>query len=130
VSSNPIPENPAPSPPPPEAAPTDVAAKPEDRSMAMLCHLLGIFTGFIGPLIIWLLKKDQSNYVDDQGKESLNFQITLLIAHLVAGVAVCIHFGFLNLAIWVLTIVFGVLATVAANRGERYRYPFSLRLVK
>ncbi len=68
--------------------------------------------------------------VNDQGKEALNFQITLLIAHLVAGVAICFHFGFVNLAIWVLTVVFAVLATVAANRGERYRYPLTLRLVK
>src|SRR4051794_33293223 len=49
-------------------------------TMGMLCHLLGIFTSFLGPLIIWLMKKDQSPWVDDQGKESLNFQIVALIA--------------------------------------------------
>jgi len=49
------------------------------RNMAMLCHLLGLFTGFVGPLILWLLKKDEDPFIDRQGKEALNFQITVVI---------------------------------------------------
>jgi len=67
--------------------------KQEDKTMAMLCHLLGILTAFLGPLIIWLVKKDQSPFVDDQGKEALNFQITLVIANAGFGQPFFIHFG-------------------------------------
>src|SRR5687767_6174019 len=52
---------------------------PDDKTMATLAHVLGIFTSFVGPLIIWMIKKDTSPFVDDQGKEALNFQLTLLI---------------------------------------------------
>jgi uncharacterized Tic20 family protein len=131
MSSNPAPDVP-PSPPPvaPVEAGLPAEIKQEDKTMAMLCHLLGILTAFLGPLIIWLVKKDQSPFVDDQSKEALNFQITLVIAHAVAGAAVCIHLGFLNLAVWVVGLVFGIMGTMAANRGEKYRYPIALRLIK
>src|SRR5712692_2285229 len=89
MSSNPPPDSPQPPPPPAtvEAGlPTEI--KSEDKTMAMLCHLLGIVTWFLGALIIWLIKKDQSKFVDDQGKEALNFQITMLIAYAIA-VASC-----------------------------------------
>jgi Domain of unknown function (DUF4870) len=78
MSSNPPPDVP-PSPPPvaPVEAGLPTEIKSEDKTMAMLCHLLGIVTWFLGALIIWLIKKDQSKFVDDQGKEALNFQITL-----------------------------------------------------
>ncbi|MBX9790535.1 MAG: DUF4870 domain-containing protein [Pirellulales bacterium] len=58
---------------------------PDARTMAMLAHLLALFTGFLGLLIVWLIKKDQYPFVNDQGKESLNFQITIVLATLVAG---------------------------------------------
>lgn len=103
------------------------------RTMAMLCHLLAIFTGFLGPLIIWLIKKDTSPFVDDQGKEALNFQLTLLIAWVVAGALACITFGIGALlfpVILVLNVVFCILAAVKANQGVAYRYPLAIRLVK
>src|SRR5438105_4208934 len=65
----------------------------DETTMAMLCHLLAIFTHFLGPLLIWLIKKDSSPFVDDQGKESLNFQITMLIADAVGAVTVCLGIG-------------------------------------
>ena len=103
----------------------------DSKTMAMLCHLLAIFTSFIGPLIIWLVKKDTSPFVDDQGKESLNFQLTMLLASIVAGLTMCIGIGFiLAPAVWVLNIVFVILATVETNKGVAYRYPFALRLIK
>jgi uncharacterized Tic20 family protein len=103
----------------------------DDRTMAMLAHLLGILTAFIGPLIIWLMKKEQSPFVDDQGKEALNFQLTLLIGWVasVALSAVCI--GFLLMpAVFICAIIFGILASVAANKGEAYRYPINIRFIK
>ena len=102
----------------------------DSKTMGMLAHLLGIFLGFIGPLIIWLIKKDQSPFVDDQGKESLNFQLTVLIGYLIGGATSCLFIGLLILVIWVLSIVFGIMGAIAANKGEAYRYPFNIRMIK
>lgn len=103
----------------------------DSRTMGMLCHLLAIFTGFIGPLIIWLVKKDTSPFVDDQGKESLNFQLTMLIAWVIAGVLSCFVIGiFMYPVIFVLNLVLCIMATMAANSGKAYRYPFAIRIIK
>ena len=103
----------------------------EDRQLAMFCHLGGIIGGFIVPLIIWLVKKDQSRYIDYHGKEALNFQLTMLIAWVVGVVTACFVIGYLIiLAAWVLTIVFCIMGAVAANKGEAYRYPFNIRMIK
>jgi len=132
-----------PSPPPPEPTPpldygttatgyTGPEPDKDAKNMGMLCHLLGIFTVWLGPLIIWLLKKDSSPFVDDQGKEALNFQITAFIAILVCIPLVpvfCIG-AILIAAIQITRIVLGILATVAATKGVAYRYPLTLRLIK
>lgn len=103
----------------------------DDRTMAMLSHLLGIFFGILGPLIIWLIKKDQSPFVDAHGKESLNFQITLLIAYMVSGVLAIILIGaVLALVVWIASIIFMIQGTIAANSGQDYRYPVSIRFIK
>jgi uncharacterized Tic20 family protein len=103
----------------------------EERTMAMLCHLLALFTGFIGPLVIWLIKKDELPLVDDQGKEALNFQITVLLAMAVSGVLMCIVVGvFLAIAVGIVDVVYIIIACVKVNEGQRYRYPFCLRLIK
>ncbi len=100
-------------------------------NMAMLCHLLAIFTGFLGPLIIWLIKKDDAPFVNDQGKEALNFQITVLIAMIVSGLLTFICIGFVLMpAVWVVDLIFCVIATIKASRGEAYRYPLSIRFIK
>lgn len=100
------------------------------KSFAMLVHLLAIFTGFIGPLIIWLVKKDEYPFVDDQGKEALNFQITVTLATLVSCVLVLVCIGyFLLFAIMIIDLVFCIMATIAANRGETYRYPINIRFI-
>lgn len=132
----PTPQDPAAPPPqPPPDSPGTAGAEPmettsDERSMAMLAHLLGILTWIFGALIIWLIRKDTSAFVDDQGKEALNFQITLTIAWLVAGVLTCVVIGFVLMAvIWVVEIIFCIIAAVAANRGERYRYPFNIRII-
>ena len=108
------------------------------RMWAMIAHLAG-FLGYllpfigsvIGPLIVWQLKKDMHPYVDQQGKEALNFQITVLIAGLICGLLMVIAIGFL--LIWivaVVAIVLMIIAAIKANEGTPYRYPFCLRLIK
>ena len=103
----------------------------DDKTMGLLAHLLGIFLGFIGPLIIWLIKKDQSPFVDDQGKESLNFQIMLMIGYVIGSVTSFLCIGFLILpAVWIFGIVFSIIAALKAKDGIAYRYPINLRLIK
>jgi len=133
MSSNPPPD--VPPPPPPPATPVEAGLpteiKPEDRTMAMLCHLLGIVTWFLGSLIVWLIKKDQSKFVDEQGKEALNFQLTLFIGDIIAVLTCFVGIGFVIApVIWVIRLVFCILAAMAVNRGEHYRYPFAIRLIQ
>jgi uncharacterized Tic20 family protein len=97
----------------------------------MLCHLGGIIGGFVVPLIIWLIKKDQSKFLDDQGKEALNFQLTMLIAMVVSSASIMVFIGIaLFPAVVVINIVFCILGGMAANKGELYRYPFTIRFIK
>lgn len=111
----------------------------EEKNLAMLAHLTGglgaIFTGFLGPLgpmIIWILKREESAFIGEQAREALNFQITLLIIYAAATVLAIVTcgFGILLLFIpWVLALVFGIVSSLAASKGEHYRYPFNIRLV-
>ncbi|MET0888531.1 DUF4870 domain-containing protein [Stenotrophomonas sp. SAM-B] len=116
-------------PPPPASAP----APADQRTMALVAHLLGIFTWFIGPLIIWMINKDDSSkgFVIDQAKEALNFQITITIAMLICIVLMIVIIGgLLAPLVGLLNLVFCIIAAVKANNGEYYRYPFTLRLIK
>jgi len=110
---------------------------PDARLWGMLAHLAGLigfiipFGNLIGPLIVWQVKKDQMPFVDDQGKESLNFQITVSLAALVSMVLMLVLIGFVLLPlVGLVALVLMVIAGIKANSGERYRYPFVLRLVK
>ena len=103
----------------------------DSRMMGMLCHLLGLFTCFIGPLIIWLIKKDEDPFVDNQGKEALNFQITVAIAFIVSGLLTFVCVGvFLGAAVGVADLVFCIVAAAKANSGQAYRYPVSIRFIR
>jgi len=116
-------------PPPPVTA--DVPA--DQRTMALAAHLLGIFTGFIGALIIWLINKDDAgkSFVTDQAKEALNFQITVAIAMVVCIILTIVVIGAILMPIvGLVSLVFCIIAAVKANNGEAYRYPFALRLIK
>jgi uncharacterized Tic20 family protein len=109
--------------------PTEVSK--DARTFAMLAHLLAIFTCFVGPLVIWLVKKEEHPFIDEQGKEALNFQITVAIAYVAASLLSFLCIGFLLFpAVWVVNLIFCIMACVAANKGEHYRYPVSLRLIK
>jgi uncharacterized Tic20 family protein len=103
----------------------------DSKTMGMLAHLLGIFLGFIGPLIIWLLKKDTSPFVDDQGKESLNFQLVILIGYVISFATSFLCIGFLLFPlIWLFAVIFSIIATIQANNGVAYRYPVNIRFIK
>ena len=116
----------------PPPAPTGVP--PEDqRTLALITHLSCIVLGFIVPLIIWLVNKDQQgkDFVNDQAKEALNFQITLLFAYVAGTVLSLIIIGiFISFAAWIACIVFSIIGGLKANNGEAYRYPFAIRLIK
>ena len=115
-------------PPPPVSA-----APQEDRTLALITHLSGIVLGFIVPLIIWLVNKDKADkgFLNDQAKEALNFQITLLIVYVIGTVLTVILIGALiNLAAWIACIILSIMAGLKANEGVAYRYPFALRLIK
>ncbi len=112
-----------------------VAAAPlspsDERMWATLAHVGPILVGFLAPLLIWLLLRERSRFVDDQGKEALNFQIFLAIVYVVGVITAALVIGiFILLAAWLLAIVFGIQGAIAANRGELYRYPFNWRVIK
>lgn len=100
---------------------------------AMLAAILtGFLGGFIGPLIVWLVKKNEHPFVDDQGKEALNFQLTLLIAYVIAIGIVMVSCGVLFFVYFVpilLQFIFGIIGAMKANEGIYYRYPFNIRLI-
>jgi uncharacterized protein len=107
------------------------------RSWCVACHLSAL-AGFVvpalghvfGPLIVWLIKRADSPEIDAHGKEALNFQISMLIYNLVAGVLCLVLIGFVLLAILhILNVVFVIIAALKAGEGEMYRYPLTIRLI-
>ena len=109
----------------------------QQRDWGMFCHLAA-FAGYIipaggiiGPLIVWLIKKDEFPYVDEQGKESLNFQISIFIYTAVAAVSLLVVIGILLLpAVLVFNIVMIIIGSMKANAGEHYQYPLTIRIIK
>lgn len=109
------------------AAPLSTA---EDNQWASFAHLGGII-GFVPALIIWLIFKDRGAFTNAEGKEALNFQITILIAYIVGAILSVILIGALiSLAAWVVSIIFSIQGFLKAKDGVAYRYPFALRLIK
>ena len=107
------------------------------RTWAMLCHLSmlsGLVTGFgfwLGPIIVWLIKKNDHSFVDEHGKEAVNFMITVTLAGFVCGILVFVLIGvFLLMALGVISVVMPIIAGLKANNGEHYQYPAILRLIK
>ncbi|MBC7187144.1 MAG: DUF4870 domain-containing protein [Calditrichaeota bacterium] len=116
---------------------SEQTASKDERTWALFCHI-GALAGFvfpfghiIAPLVIWLIKKEELPLVDDQGKESLNFQISLTIYVVAAGILSIVLIGIpLLIALGVFWLVEVIIAAVRANEGERFRYPLNLRLIK
>lgn len=113
------------------------AISKDERLWGMLAHVLAL-SGYVGvplgnllaPLVIWLVKKDQSQFVADQAKESLNFQISLTIYAIVSGLSILVLIGIVLLPLVLLAgAILTIVAAVKANNGEFYRYPLTIRLI-
>ena len=109
----------------------------EVRRWAAATHIAAVagyiipFGNIIGPLLVWQLKKEDGQLIDDQGKESVNFQITVSIAMLVSAFLTLILIGFLLIFVIGLgALILVVIAAIKANDGEAYRYPLTLRFIK
>ncbi|MET3878189.1 MULTISPECIES: DUF4870 domain-containing protein [Chitinophaga] len=132
----------------------------DERTWGAVVHLGGIIGmlilptvgNIIGVLIFWLIKKNESTFVDSQGKEAINFQITLSIAAVIVNLINNIATGFWSLTsfwrhargefyntwgwtnllgvLWLLNVIFSIIAAVKASNGQSYKYPLSVRLVK
>jgi len=110
----------------------------EVRKWAMICHiialvgLLGNGIGFlVGPLVVWLVKREDHPFIDQQGKEAINFQITAFIALFASALLTLLVVGFgLLLIVGLAMTIFPIVAAIKANRGEDYRYPISIRFVR
>jgi len=109
-----------------------------ERLWAMLCHLsaLAMFVGIpfgniIAPLVIWLVKKDELPLVDDQGREALNFQISITIYLIVAAISIIAMIGIVLVpAVMLLDLIMVIIAALKANEGVAYRYPLCIRLIQ
>ena len=129
---------PTPPPLPVGGPPTTSITASNVRTWNILCHasaLLGVFLHFpghlLGPLIVWLAKRDDSPEIDAHGKESLNFQISMLIYSVIAAIFCLVLIGFVFLAVlWVLNAVFVIVASIQASDGKFYRYPMTIRFIQ
>lgn len=109
----------------------------QERTWGMLAHLAALagyiipFGHIIGPLVIWLIKKDESAFVDDQGKESINFQISITVYAIVSAILIVVVIGILLLiGVVIFDVVMVIIAAVKANEGEKFRYPLCIRFIK
>ncbi|MCS7034236.1 MAG: DUF4870 domain-containing protein, partial [Phycisphaerae bacterium] len=119
-------------PPPADSNPTGLtstisyagpAPNKDEINLTLLMYILTIFTGFIAPLIIWLIKKDQSQFINDQGKEVLNWCITFILAYIVCVLLMFVVIGiFLIPVLLILHVVFTIMGAVKASKGIAYRY--------
>ena len=123
----------------PEEQPQQIENQPskDERTWAMLCHfsafagLIFPFGNFLAPLIIWLIKKEDLPFVEDQGKEVLNFQISMTIYLLISGISCFILIGIpILIGLIIISFIITIIAAISANDGKSYRYPINLRLIK
>ncbi len=109
-----------------------------ENNWGMAAHLSALagypfpIVGFIiGPLVVWLMKKDEMPFVDSQGKEALNFQITMVLAAIISSILVLVIIGiFLLWAVAIIDMIFIIVAAIQASKGVDYRYPITIRLIK
>ena len=127
------------SPPPVQEAATSPNSElsADSKNMGMLCHLLALsgiiipLGSILGPLILWLVKKETDPYVDEQGKESLNFQISVLIYGIVSAILMLAVIGiFLIFVVAIGWLVLTIIGTIKASKGEPWKYPVTIRFIK
>lgn len=122
---------------PRDDVPASATGVVDEKSWAMAAHLGSLagylipFGNIIAPVVIWQMKKDQSAFIAEHAKEAANFQITVMIGMAISALLMLVVIGvFLLFAIGIIDIVFIIMAAVAANKGEQYRYPISIRFIK
>ena len=108
----------------------------DERMWAMFCHLSALagfiipFGSIIGPVIIWSIKKDEYPFVNEQGKEAINFQISMAIYMIISAILIIVVIGILMLiALGLFQLIMIVIASVRANNGESFVYPLSIRFL-
>jgi hypothetical protein len=108
------------------------------RTWCVLCHAVALI-GFvipgaghiIGPLVVWLAKRGDSPEIDAHGKDSVNFQLSMLIYAIVSGILCLVVIGFFLLVILhILNVVLVIIASIRASEGTRFRYPFTICFIK
>lgn len=103
----------------------------DEKLMGMLIYLLSFFTAIVGPLIIWILKKDESEFINYHGKEYFNFMISMAIYGIISTILILVLIGILLLSvIGIVTIIFTIIGAVKAYNGERWKIPFIIRFIK
>lgn len=126
-SQSPDPNSPPPAAPVPAAAPL---TPEQDIQWGSFAHLGGVL-GFLPSLIIWLVFKDRGAFTNTEAKEALNFQITLIFGYLISAILIIVFIGaILWWAVWIVGVVFSIIAFLQAKDGKHYRYPFAIRLIK
>lgn len=108
----------------------------EEKNWGMFCHLAALagyiipFGNIIGPIIVWSMKKDEFSFVEDQGKESINFQLSMIIYFIISAILVLVGIGILLLiALGIFQLIIIIVAAMSANNGTAYRYPLNMRLI-
>lgn len=104
----------------------------DERTWGLLAHLSGLLAGliglsFLGPLVVWMIKKDESPFVGDQAKEALNFQLAVMIVVLICAIT-CVGL-FLLPIVGVGALIYSIIAAMEANKGVYYRYPYTIRII-
>lgn len=103
----------------------------DEKTLAILAHILTLAAPILAPLIIYLIKRDESRFVMENAKESLNFQLTVLICAIISTILVFIVIGILLLiVIGIGSFILVIIAAVKASEGKIYRYPVNFRLIK
>lgn len=116
---------------PPAYSPAQPLSQSDEKLWGTLVHVGGIVIGFISPLLVYLLLKDRSAFVGENSKNALNFQIGVTIGYVIGSILTFVLIGILVLlAVGVVNIIFSILAAVAANRGEVYKYPLTIAFIK
>ena len=122
-----------------EEQPQQIESQPtkDERTWAMLSHFSALsmfifpFGNILAPLIIWLIKKDEMPFVEDQAKEVLNFQISMTIYLIGSIILIIVLIGIpILIGLVIFNIIITIIAAISANDGKSYRYPINLRLIK
>jgi uncharacterized Tic20 family protein len=117
----------------------EIVEKPDKdaRNWAMICHLSGLagfvmpFGNVLGPLIVWAIKKDDHPFINDQGKEALNFHLTMTLCLIISAILILVVIGILLISVLCIYILFMIIiASINANDGVYYRYPMTIRFFK